>query len=729
MLVNKNKSSSVARIWDYESETKILLDELGISDKVDLGKRNLASFLDKDLYFFTNPHVFREPAIHFQKYGYYCPYNKETQTNQYNAWWRREVDRCVDGIIVDNFFIPGEFYYFLNYTRMQIAHEVTGVEVNDFPRFYAVHYYIFLEYYEATLNAIKENICMLKPRRFGISYLGASLESHMFLFRGNAGAAIVSDVPEKAQETWKKAVDNIDWANQFTELSKPYLYRTRSSKLGDIEGGISTKIDGIEVTKGRKGFVTAISSHNKPEAAAGVGASLIIIEEAGMCKSIPTMMISTEHTLTDGKFWKGIMFVFGTANEGEHLRDSFFEVFKNPISYHVRKYINYFENEDEYTGLFISKLWAMPGGEKTYNGITYKTMDSNGNSLFWLVEILINEEDVIQRAEKDDEKYLLWKSQVCIFPKDALIGVQSLTFDKQLYTEALNHAKAIRLNENSRSVGMFERNNKGIFVLNDRPDLYNIEDYPLTKDTYKKPERHRGSIAVYQHPPTGNIPVDAFIAGYDGWLKLEKLAQPNRYMSLGALTIFRTLQYTHIPNPGQLVAVYVGRSQDAKDYHSQIPQLLRYYNCNVISEAAGNNELYHALSVTGDVWRMVIDQYKLRGIKGYLDTMGYRVTPANRLLLYNHVFTYLNQLVYKQTSLKYIQTILDFGVLNEIGQFSPTKGNYDRLNSMVGPSVYILDDLNYFLQNITEPKNNIDILSGVEKYINPRTYDKVRKSQ
>ena len=76
----------------------------------------------------TNPHIledfdfFRQPAITFQKTGRYTHlYPNSNPYGEYVQFWQEEARRCREGLIreSDGEWIPGYFYFYLNYSVIQ----------------------------------------------------------------------------------------------------------------------------------------------------------------------------------------------------------------------------------------------------------------------------------------------------------------------------------------------------------------------------------------------------------------------------------------------------------------------------------------------------------------------------------------------------------------------------------------------------------------------------------
>ena len=75
----------------------------------------------------TKPHIvedvdfFRQPAIHFKKYGRYTDITPNRNKNsEYGLFWKEEIDRWRNGLVreSDGEWIPGAFYLYLNYDHI-----------------------------------------------------------------------------------------------------------------------------------------------------------------------------------------------------------------------------------------------------------------------------------------------------------------------------------------------------------------------------------------------------------------------------------------------------------------------------------------------------------------------------------------------------------------------------------------------------------------------------------
>lgn len=112
----------------------------------------------------TEPHIledmdyFRPSAIHFQKYGCFTKLRPNPNPNsEYGKWIRNEIKRCWYGYVrpSDGEWIPGDYYYYLNYCPIQLIKKLPNgqsVRTIDFPRVWDGQYLVQHYLYNARLH-------------------------------------------------------------------------------------------------------------------------------------------------------------------------------------------------------------------------------------------------------------------------------------------------------------------------------------------------------------------------------------------------------------------------------------------------------------------------------------------------------------------------------------------------------------------------------------------------
>jgi hypothetical protein len=89
-------------------------------------------------YNLKDTHKWRERAIFFQENEYYTDLVEDT--HDWNEFWDEEERRILNGLWIDGFYIPGLYYFYMNY--LPIYHK--QLNKYEFPDVYDMDYHTFL---------------------------------------------------------------------------------------------------------------------------------------------------------------------------------------------------------------------------------------------------------------------------------------------------------------------------------------------------------------------------------------------------------------------------------------------------------------------------------------------------------------------------------------------------------------------------------------------------------
>ena len=127
--------------------------------------------------------TFRESALHFKEFKTYTKHTPNTHPNsQYMKFWVEEQRRCLEGYNTGWDYIPGYYYWYLNYSPIFIVEaegdwtdgeRVQGKRFKDFPKFWDSDYYYY-QYLQEAENSGK-HASVLKTRGRGYSFKGGSM--------------------------------------------------------------------------------------------------------------------------------------------------------------------------------------------------------------------------------------------------------------------------------------------------------------------------------------------------------------------------------------------------------------------------------------------------------------------------------------------------------------------------------------------------------------------------
>src|SRR5688572_3023401 len=85
-----------------------------------------------------NTWAFRQEASRFEELNYYC--KAPFKSKDYINYWNTQKQNCLNGIIVDDFYLTGYYYFWLNFLPINDK----TVNKLKFPAIWDSQYYFFL---------------------------------------------------------------------------------------------------------------------------------------------------------------------------------------------------------------------------------------------------------------------------------------------------------------------------------------------------------------------------------------------------------------------------------------------------------------------------------------------------------------------------------------------------------------------------------------------------------
>jgi hypothetical protein len=585
--------------------------------------------LNWDFLYFKNTDVFRPAAIAFEKsernvigtnlQPTYTEHIKGTKS--YMEFWDEEFKRINYGYepIVDGkpcgVRISGEYYFYLNYTKMKkIERDKNGKEIDiyTFPSFLTMDYYYFKEL-EARENPekfglerdYKRSLVLAKSRRKGFSYKAAAGAVWITAFNDDARVGIASEANSNdatdAVKCARKCIPIIDHLTNFTPFGRKnpgnpkFNGGWKHENMKDTDkyftftfGLVNTK------TKERRGRGSTIftMSMSKDDAASGEGLNRLYFEEAGKISNLSNAWSFSRESLKAGSFYRGIAIIFGTGGEmttasgKDGSSKPFSAMFYNPVAAEVASFKNIYEykeqkKKDNVCGYFVSDMWSNFGAYIKIGGKNYNAIDRQGNAYFWVAELALNK----ARAEKEppngtQKAYNKYLTQRCKTPSEAFLITTGSYF---------NTADIIALrNSIKMSPGGFDKfRRKGDLVEKaDGSVEFKIDidgNYePVISMDYDNSNRD-GCLLVYEFPKVlyGEIPEDAYI------ITVDPIGKNNSGgSSLNAVIVLKTPKYAQYFGHERIVATYFGR-KDVRplDYlHNLLYKLSKFYNAKITFE-------------------------------------------------------------------------------------------------------------------------------------------------
>ena len=263
----------------------------------------------------TKPHIlenmdfFTERADYFRKYGRYTDiYPNPAPGSEYRKFWDEERRRCREGLVrpSDGEWIPGYYYFYLNYSPILIVEEIEKYEegelnkdakgdinrivgdyldneelegiqaerVEDFPSVYDGDY-LFFHYVDQAMRQGKHG-SVLKTRGRGYSFKGGGMMArNYFLHRASKSYAFASETEYLTRDgILSKAWSNINFIDSNTPFTQP-----RDYKDTEMHKRASYKDTTHKTERGFMAEVIGVTCKNEPDKGRGKRGKLLFFDE------------------------------------------------------------------------------------------------------------------------------------------------------------------------------------------------------------------------------------------------------------------------------------------------------------------------------------------------------------------------------------------------------------------------------------------------------------------
>ena len=525
-----------------------------------------------------NSDKFREAAIFFQEHG--CYTLAPRGTTDYNSYWDRETDRCINGYVApDGDAITGYHYFYLNYSPIMKLQEVEYTDrygakrtrrerIFGFPRFWDYDYY----YYHAIEEAEEQgkHMATLKCRQRGYSFKGASMLVRNYeLIPGSKNFAVASEQKFLIGDgILTKAWQIMDFVDKHTDWSKQRLTSTRMERVAGFK---VTDEFGKQTEQGYLSSITGITLKNDPERLRGTRGKLVLFEEGGKFPNLETAWrVEQPAVETDDGVAFGLLCLFGTGGTEGGSFDGLKNIFYNPDAFNVLGFENIWDDgqTDKKCGFFVPAQSNMEGSDENGNPIY---MDKDGNSMKEkAIEELIKQRNIIKDGGASQTSIDRFVSERPLKPQEAVLELGKNIFPRKLL---MNQLTRIRTNEKLRNMKhivdlRFENGN----VVATEKKSGDITTYHLKKD-----DKPHGSIVIWEYP-VKDPPYGLYIAGSDTYDHDQSFTN-----SLGSTFVFKRVKAGEAWND-VIVAEYSGRPDTAEEYYDNVRKLLLFYNARLLFE-------------------------------------------------------------------------------------------------------------------------------------------------
>lgn len=666
---------------------------------------------------FVNTELFNEAARTYQATGKYTQFKVDSIPHR--QFRRRECDRRRNGFSapcwqnpdgsIEDVWITGGHYNFLNYTRMErtdessvivTEHGATAKKIYSFPSFIDAQFWTWQIIEFCRRNGL--HLIIDKTRRGGFSYIMAADSSNeVNLSKHKVVIHVAADNKYLIKQGGLSdfAVNNL----KFFEEKTPFKRGIYSPTTDSFKLGYRMK-NGVEADDSWSSSLLSVSANNNPDCAIGKDAVTIKVEELSTMQNFDEFMNVTEPTTTVGTRTTGTLMAWGTATAAN--MQIFEQNFYNPRAFRFMAFENVWDNDarNEVCGFFKSYAWGLEG---EIDGV--KGFDKDGNSNLRIgLQLAARERIEKKKTAKTFAEYLNYLGQRALFPAESFSSASENIFS----SEALNKFEDKLRVDNSYKFytdgELFEDGTKKIyFKSNARIRIENpdMKTYDYIQGVPRRGnEDPHGCIRVWFAPEYEETYINdrlirsilpgTYVAVYDPvGIDKDKKEITDRH-SHNSIFVIEMPRERNGFKP-KLCAAYYGRTERLEEADEKFYRLCKWYNCigtGLVEinrgETVSNFRKWKATKYLGYeplyVWDSAVKE-KVSTSYGYNIGSGPKKLDGLRLLK-----EFLYEVIGKNEfgeDIYVFERFLDYQTILELKKFN-AEGNFDRISSLILLGIY-----------------------------------------
>lgn len=666
---------------------------------------------------FVNTELFNEAARTYQATGKYTQFKVDSIPHR--QFRRRECDRRRNGFSapcwqnpdgsIEDVWITGGHYNFLNYTRMErtdessvivTEHGATAKKIYSFPSFIDAQFWTWQIIEFCKRNGL--HLIIDKTRRGGFSYIMAADSSNeVNLSKHKVVIHVAADNKYLIKQGGLSdfAVNNL----KFFEEKTPFKRGIYSPTTDSFKLGYRMK-NGVEADDSWSSSLLSVSANNNPDCAIGKDAVTIKVEELSTMQNFDEFMNVTEPTMTVGTRTTGTLMAWGTATAAN--MQIFEQNFYNPRAFGFMAFENVFDNDarNEVCGFFKSYAWGLEG---EIDGV--KGFDEDGNSNLRIgLKLAARERVEKKKTAKTFAEYLNYLGQRALFPAESFSSANENIFS----SEALNKFEDKLRIDNSYKFytdgELFEDGTRKIYFKSNariRIESPDMKTYDYIQGVPRRGnEDPHGCIRVWFAPEyeetyindrlVRSILPGTYVAVYDPvGIDKDKKEITDRH-SHNSIFVIEMPRERNGFKP-KLCAAYYGRTERLEEADEKFYRLCKWYNCigtGLVEinrgETVSNFRKWKATKYLGYeplyVWDSAVKE-KVSTSYGYNIGSSSKKLDGLRLLK-----EFLYEVIGKNEfgeDIYVFERFLDYQTILELKKFN-AEGNFDRISSLILLGIY-----------------------------------------
>ena len=525
----------------------------------------------------THPHIledmqyFRPAARHYELTGRYTDLRPNPNPNsEFGKWIREETRRCWEGYVreSDGEWIPGDLYFFWNYTPMSISKRVEGKKksqrVIGFPSIWEGHY-LKAHYLEQARDNGKMAV-ELASRQKGKSFYGAAMLAKRFILGESKDVtervvSYITATDKSKLSNGDQTLDKFQYDIDFIAQHMQWPARRLFNSLSDFNWQMGYKDLDSGTNRGTLNSVVGKSSQKDTASLIGSRGVLYLFEEAGYFSNLLGLWNNLLPSVMDNDDVYGMLYGYGTSGDDESDFSALQEIMYNPEGYKAYGVENVYDKEGLGKKLFT---YFFPG----YLNLA-GCYDENGNSDVTkaLLTILLDRYKV--KYNSSDPATIAKKiAHIPITPQEAILRVKGSIFPTVDITERINQLDNDTRVYDDVYIGDLVFNSSGQVEFVPTDDMP-IRDFPL------KDNKAAGAIEIYSMPKkdsTGKVPAGRYIVGHDP-------VDDDESNTMSLTSTFVLDLFTD-----EIVCEWTGRLQYADDNFERLRKICLFYNAKCMYE-------------------------------------------------------------------------------------------------------------------------------------------------
>ena len=658
----------------------------------------------------VNTQYFRQPALYFEKHGKYdCG---EKGTGGYERWWNQQKERCLYGYTVGGMWIPGLFYSYLNFNKIEVKIKTgkrSSITTTEFPKFWDVDYVFFMSVIIAKNGIINSNgdicntyeECLKEYNKYPIS-LGLKLDEDNI----SGGKHLFWQKPRGVGASWKAAsiasrnfhhveksktfmlADNEQFLNKDGLFSKFIFLREFLNKHTEFKASsFSTNMkdmhlvsgfdNGNRTNGGLASEVMGVSVAGDPDKVRGKRGEYLLWEEFGNFRKVPKCWEILKMSQEEGGLQYGTSVAFGTGGTESEAADHMEEFALNPRANDLLAFDNIWDKDLEGTDCTLF----------TPASSNIQFTDENGNSSTEKAMVWINAEYDKARESKDAMKLQRRKAEIPLNILDSLMSISQNKFAIPGFETWKNKAKGDAFVSKMAIPKTLIRKDNGTIEA-----LFNPELKPVIKYPHRKEDDITGCVVEYAIPyvdESGKVPEHLYFICCDPYAEDDA----EDVTSLGAAYVMMNFNNV-VPNDvgDRIVASFVGRRRTTSEFSDILFMLSERWNApicieqergTIVDDAKLRNKTHLLVKELSLTYDEQITTKKVSNLR-----YGTKISSGkfNTKMLVGDTYIVNWMQRERETSLNGIihnfNLMYDVGLLEELSKYKQGQGNYDRISAL-----------------------------------------------